>query len=132
MASRISASLGFELCSSRYLADIKKPAVQKPHCREWFSWKHCCKGLKWPSVARPSIVKTSLFCARMARRLHDLTVSPSSITVQAPHFPSLQPRLEPVRPAWSRIKSSSSVRGSMSAEYCFPLIFDEILSIDVS
>src|SRR5581483_1443485 len=129
MASRISASEGLGLLASKYLADIRKPAVQNPHCSEWFSWKHSCNGLRWPSTARLSIVSTSLPCARMASRLHALTVRPSRMTVHAPHLPSLHPRFEPVRLALSRMKSSSSVRGSMSAVYCLPFILVEIRAI---
>jgi hypothetical protein len=51
----------------------------------------------------PSIVVISDPSTSAARIEHDLTVSPSSTTVQAPQFPVAQPTWLPVSPRLSRI-----------------------------
>src|ERR1700683_400493 len=66
------------------------------------SRKACCRGCRWSPTARPSMVVTSLFpttpiCVRQER-----LATPSMRTVHAPHWPSPQPYLVPVRSSWSR------------------------------
>jgi len=51
----------------------------------------------------------------------EFTRRPSSSTVQAPHWPWSQPFLEPVRPRWSRSRSSRDVRWSSSLDRSTPL-----------
>ncbi len=87
---------------------MRKPGMQKPHCTANWSTKACCSGWSSPSaVARPSIVVTAAPWARAAGTRQDRTATPSRCTVQAPHSPSAQPSLVPVRPTSSRSQSSS-------------------------
>ncbi len=53
------------------------------------------------------MVVTTAPCACAAGTRHDITAAPSSQTVHAPHSPSAQPSLAPVKPAFSRSASSS-------------------------
>src|ERR1700730_11401213 len=50
-----------------------------------------------------------------ARIVHDLTATPSTSTVQAPHCPVSQPTCVPVRRRSLRMNSTSRVRGSTCA-----------------
>src|SRR3954447_11788309 len=52
---------------------------------------------------------------------HDSTGSPSSSTVQAPHSPSSQPCLVPVRPRSSRRTSSKVLYGAKETGVSSPL-----------
>src|SRR5579859_6752192 len=54
--------------------------------------------------------------------VHDLTGLPSISTTHAPQLEVSQPQCVPVRPAVSRMKCTSSRRGSTSAETSWPLI----------
>ena len=54
--------------------------------------------------------------------MHDLTGLPSISTTQAPQLDVSQPQWVPVSPGVSRMKWTSSVRGSMSRETSSPLI----------
>src|SRR5947209_7211937 len=60
--------------------------------------------IEWPSAWTPS-------------RVHDLTDSPSSSTVQAPQDDVSQPTTVPVRPSRSRSTYTSSSRGSSSSSW---------------
>src|SRR5438105_9655915 len=53
--------------------------------------------------------------------VHDLTALPSTMTVHAPQFDVSHPMCVPVRFRSSRMKCTSSKRGSTSAEYDSPL-----------
>ena len=77
-------------------AAITMPGVQYPHCSAWWSWKACCTGCSSPFEARPSIVVITAPSAWTPRTVHDLTDSPSSSTVQAPHDDVSQPTFVPV------------------------------------
>ena len=54
-------------------------------------------------------------CTSAASRRQEQAVSPSIMTVQAPHWPWSQPFLVPVSPTSSRSQSSSVVRGRTTA-----------------
>src|SRR5437879_6535851 len=54
--------------------------------------------------------------------VHDFTVLPLRITVHAPQLLVSQPTWVPVRPAASRMKWTSSVRGSINAALGRPLM----------
>src|SRR5581483_12092960 len=56
-----------------------------------------------------------------ASTVQDFTLSPSSRTVHAPHDVVSHPMLVPVRPAFSRMKWTSSCRGSTSCVCSRPL-----------
>jgi len=49
--------------------------------------------------------------------------TPSTCTVQAPHWPSPQPYLVPTRPSVSRSAQSKGVSGSTSTAWVLPLTF---------
>src|SRR5262245_54243882 len=53
---------------------------------------------------------------------HERTASPSTCTVQAPHWAMPQPYLVPVRPMFSRIAHNSGVSGGTSTLWGCPLI----------
>ena len=55
-----------------------------------------------------------------ARIVQDLTGSPSICTTQAPQFEVSQPQCVPVSPGVSRMKWTSSWRGSISRVTCSP------------
>ena len=55
-----------------------------------------------------------------ARTVHDFTGAPSICTTQAPQFEVSQPQWVPVRPGVSRMKCTSSWRGSISRETFSP------------
>src|ERR1700674_2685203 len=91
-----SARLGELFLSSSTLADIRKPGVQTPHwvppCAIHATWSGC----RLSGVPSPSMVVilastfTLLIGARQAR-----IAFPSTMTVQVPHWPSLQHTLQP-------------------------------------
>src|SRR5687767_15142059 len=83
--------------------------------------KACCSGWSFPSLAKPSIVVISFPLHPAARVRHELTNRPSTITLQAPQTPMLQPSLVPVSPRSSRSKCSKSRLGSISAWCSSPL-----------
>ena len=74
------------------------PGVQKPHCRPCSSQKPAWMGWSWSSLASPSIVRTSAPSAWTAKIVQDLTISPFTAIVQAPHWLVSQPMWVPVRP----------------------------------
>ena len=95
-------------CSSSSLAPaISIPGMQKPHCTAPQPMNACCSG--WVPAAPPSpsmvVIRAWWACGAGTRQL--ITAWPSSQTVQAPHSPSAQPSLAPVRPASWRSASSS-------------------------
>ena len=72
------------------------------------------------------MVVIELPSAWTARQVHDRTATPSSRTVQAPHWLVSQPILVPVTPPRSRMKWTSSSRGSTSRWYRRPLMVRSI------
>ena len=59
-----------------------------------------------------------------ASAVHDFSGLPSISTTQAPQLEVSQPQCVPVRPGVSRMKCTSSVRGSTSRVTVSPLIDD--------
>ena len=107
--TRTSSSLGCGFSASSDTAAMTMPGVQKPHCRPCSVWNACCMGCNVASpllapvvAAKPSMVVTSLPSAWTASIVHDLTDSPSSRTVHAPHDDVSHPTFVPVRPRSSR------------------------------
>src|SRR5262245_29943827 len=68
------------------------------------------------------MVVTDCPSACTARLVHDLVATPSTRTVQDPHWLVSQPTLVPVSRATSRMKCTSNKRGSTSRAYERPLI----------
>src|SRR5215470_9812801 len=60
---------------------------------------------------------------------HDRVGSPSTWTVQAPHWAMPQPYLVPVRPTFSRIAHNSGVEGSTSTSCAVPLMVRRAIPI---
>ena len=71
--------------------------MQKPHCTAPLSRNAAWSGESTPPSARPSTVRISEPSASTARTRQESTVRPSTITVQAPHSPTRQHSLAPVR-----------------------------------
>src|SRR3954451_3299775 len=127
IAGRTSSSLGSGCASRRARAVISMPGVQKPHWRACFSWNPSWIGSSRPPCSSPSTVLTSWPSTIAASVVHDFTGSPSIRTTQAPQFDVSQPQCVPVRPGVSRMKCTSSMRGSMSCDTCSPLTVIETL-----
>src|SRR5919197_5843156 len=103
-AWRICSPDGLLLAASSALVAKIIPGVQKPHCSPCLAQNASCTGSSCPSGASPSIVVTDDPSACAARHVQDLTATPSSITVHAPHWLVSQPILVPVRLSVSRRK----------------------------
>ena len=125
IATRISCSVGFGFSSRSARAVISIPGVQNPHCSACRSWKPIWTGSSRPSTSSDSTVRISCPSHITARVVHDLTGLPSISTTQAPQLEVSQPQCVPVRPGVSRMKCTSSWRGSMSRETVSPLIDTE-------
>src|SRR5262245_61931578 len=69
----------------------------------------------------PSMVVTFLPSTAATGSTHERVATPSTCTVQAPHWATPQPYLVPVRPACSRSVQSSGVLGSTSIAVFLPL-----------
>ena len=100
---------------------ITNPGVQNPHCTPPADCMAACTGCRVPSAARPSTVTTSVPSARAAGVRQASTARPLRCTVQAPHSPSAQPSLVPVRPSSSRSQSSSVAEAAPAARRGWPL-----------
>src|SRR4051812_38215088 len=83
------------------------PGMQKPHWMAPVSRNASCRRLSRPPSSRPSIVVTSMPPASTARTRQEFTARPSISTVHAPHSPSAQHSLLPVRSRSHRRASSS-------------------------
>ena len=100
---------------------VRKPGVQKPHCRPWHSMNACCTGPIESIAPSPSTVVTSCAWAVTANIRHDRIGWPSTSTVHAPQTPCSQPTWVPVsRRSWRR-KSDSSRRAGAFAWRGTPL-----------
>src|SRR5579884_2671617 len=88
------------------------PGVQKPHCRPCWSQNACWIGCSSAPFASPSTVSSSAPSACTANIRQERTVRPFIKIVQAPQTPCSQPTCVPVRRRSSRMKSTSSLRGS--------------------
>src|SRR5450631_1522598 len=86
-----------------------RPGVQKPHCTAPFLVKLFLRASPIGLVTKPSIVTSSRPSQSTANIRQEFTVSPSTRIVQAPHSPSPQAYLVPVRPIWSRSMSSALI-----------------------
>ncbi len=121
MASRISASVGLGFSSRKGTSVIRKPGVQKPHCRPCASRKASCRGWRWSMEPSPSTVCRLCPSACTANIRQERTGCPSKRMVQVPQTPCSQPTWVPVRPSSWRRKSLRSMRGSTVRVYSAPL-----------
>jgi len=88
------------------------PGEQKPHWIAPASTKARWAGWSVPSTPpSPSMVVTSRPSSRAAGSRQELTASPSTRMVQAPHSPSPQPILVPVSSSLSRSSSAAGSKG---------------------
>ena len=87
------------------------PGVQMPHCAPPCSTNAFCSAFPVRVLAAPSIVITRRPSACAAGTMQESTATPSISTVHAPHSPSPQPSLVPVRPQSSRNTSRSRFIG---------------------
>src|SRR5262249_12090894 len=113
-AAAISARLGAGLRSSSALAQTRIPLRQKPHWPACSARNACCRRAKVPDWAKPSTVVTCLPVSVETRRVHAKTGSPAASTMQAPHYPSPQPK----RVA----RTPSSLRSTSSRFACSPAL----------
>ena len=121
MPSRISVSVGSGFWPSSQVACMIMPGVQKPHCRPCWSQKACWSGWRVAPAAMPSMVLIVAPSAWTASIVHDLALSPSTMTVHAPQLLVSQPMCVPVSPKSSRRRWTSRRRGSTSASRASPL-----------
>src|SRR2546423_5948662 len=110
IACLTSSEVGCGVDSTSAAAETIWPGVQKPHWSASARTNASTRGCS----ARPSIVVTSRPPTVWTRVMHESTGTPSSCTVQAPQWPSLQAILVPVRPRSSR-NASASVRPTGAA-----------------
>ena len=118
------ASVGFGFSSSSARVVISMPGVQKPHWSACVSWKPCWIGSSRPSTSSDSTVLISWPSHITASVVHDFTGRPSISTTHAPQFEVSQPQWVPVRPGVSRMKWTSSCRGSTSRDDLLPVDVD--------
>src|SRR5216683_4331383 len=107
----ISAGLGLAFVCSRPTLLMIIPVVQKAHWNAPASRNACCTGCNRPSFSRPSIVTTGFPTAALAGIWHERRGAPPIRTVHAPHCPSPQPYLLPVKPSSSRKTFNRGVSG---------------------
>ena len=119
---RIRPSLGEGSLSNSPFAATKNPGVQIPHCSAASSRKACCNGWRPSVVAIPSTVSTVFPSTSGPSTKHESTILPSTLTVQAPQFPSRQPSFVPVSPISSRSVSRRLMYGGTSNSCSWPLI----------
>src|SRR5262245_48310013 len=99
-----SSACGLELRTEQ--ADMIMPEVQYPHWKASSSRKACCTGWSCPFAARPSMVMMGCAETESAETRQERMAFPRSSTVHAPHWPSPQPYLVPVRPR--RLRNTES------------------------
>jgi hypothetical protein len=91
------------LSASTPIAAITMPGVQNPHCRPCSSRNAACIGCISPSgPASPSSVVTWPPSVCAASTVQLFTLSPSTMTVHAPHEVESQPMLVALSPQTSR------------------------------
>src|SRR6266550_2112479 len=110
---------GFLLSSAVPLMII--PEVQYAHCIASALMKASCSACNCPSFSRPSMVVICLPEARPTCVIHERAGWPSRSTVHAPHCPSPQPYLLPVRLRSLRNTLSRLAVESTSVVIFFPL-----------
>src|SRR5438552_679506 len=132
IAWTISGRVGFALPRSSATPDRIIPEVQYPHCIEPTSRNASCKGCSRPLLSRPSMVVICRPAAARSEVMQDRVATPSMSTVQAPHWPSPQPYLLPVRSRSSRRTLSRLRSGSASVLTLSPLIRSSVfLGIEI-
>ena len=80
------------------------PGVQNPHCRPCLFQKASCSGCRSTPFDSPSMVVTDDPETCTVSAVHDFAMTPSSFTVQVPHWLVSHPTFVPVSPAFSRMK----------------------------
>src|SRR6516165_9473461 len=108
------------------------PGVQKPHCNAACSRNFCCTGCNFSPSAMPSTVVILRPSASAPSIRHEQTMWPSTMTVQAPQSPELQPSLLPVRLSSSRSTSSNVCCGSQRNSMGSPLMIVETWVLAIS
>ncbi len=106
------------------------PSSASPACRSRTAARAsrgspAAPGRARPSASSDSTVRISWPSHIAASVVHDFTGLPSISTTQAPQLDVSQPQCVPVRPGVSRMKCTSSMRGSTSRETCWPLMLIE-------
>src|SRR5271154_754016 len=106
------------------------PGVQIPHCAPPVEENAVCNACNFPLLVRPSMVSTlaPAACSTGTRQL--FTSWPSINTEHAPHSPSPQPSLVPVRPHCSRSTSSRRSIGYALRWCATPLTRNSIATLD--
>src|SRR6266849_9619465 len=107
--------LGFECRSATLLMII--PGVQNAHWKASASRKACCTGCRRPSFCSPSMVVIDFPTPALTGTWHERRGAPPIRTVHAPHCPSPQPYLLPVKPSSSRKTSNRGVSGGYLTGY---------------
>src|SRR5215469_18763050 len=107
------------------------PEVQYPHCIAPSSRKACWTGCRWSPLASPSMVIVDLSATVLTGIWQERRAFPSTSTVHAPHCPSPQPYLLPVRSNCSRKTESRVASGSASTLKVWPLIVSFRLAMNV-
>jgi hypothetical protein len=98
---RVDDAAGGERANDARTADLAGPRIA---CTRISTMKACCIGCNAPpGSASPSIVVTGPRTA-MARVRHPSTRTPSTSTVQAPHWPWSQPFFAPVSASLARAR----------------------------
>src|SRR5258708_36290026 len=87
----------------------------------------CCTAESLPFWAMPSMVVICLPATALTGIEQERIATPSTCTVQAPHWAMPQPYLVPVMPIVSRNTQSSGVASSTSALWDWPLMDSEII-----
>src|SRR6266480_534699 len=118
IACRISSCDGAGFAATSAAADTICPGVQKPHCTASVRTNAWTSG--WSR--RPSIVVTSRPSTVWTSVMQDNVGTPSSMTVQAPQWPSPQATFVPVRPMSSRSTCASERPTGASTSYVSPLM----------
>src|SRR5229473_3429637 len=109
---------GTEFVTLRLEQELFALVAHRP--RSCIAWAACCTGCSRPSFSRPSMVVTGLPTAALTGIWQERRGAPPISTVQAPHWPSPQPYLLPVKPSSSRRTYSRGVSGSYCTGYRLP------------
>src|SRR6266436_5778441 len=116
--------LGFACRSATLLMII--PGVQKAHWKAPASRKACCTGCRRPSFSSPSMVVIDFPTPALTWTWQERRGAPSIKTVHAPHCPSPQPYLLPVRPSSSRSTVNREVSGGYRTGNLLPFTSSSI------
>src|SRR3954468_6700061 len=129
MAASMSASFGLGLLANSALADMIWPDWQYPHCGT--SRASHAAWIRLPAGVAPfsPIVVIFLPATADTGAIHDRVGAPSIWTVHAPHSPSPQPNLLPVRLSTSRSVHNKGISLGTSRLWSFPFTFSAINDI---